>query len=388
MVAAWAFQSLVFRRTRSILAVAAIGLSTSLVTSTLGFETGFEGSLERSIESMGYQILVTGQGCPHEAATLILRGGTIPMYLREEVGRHIATWPEVEASTRFLMQSVPAPDGRSQQVYVGIDEEFLRLKPSVALQRGEWLSSPSAFEVLLGFNVAEYRRLGPQDEIELQGRKLAVRGVLDRLGSQDDGTVFLPLAVAQELFEKRDRLTGIGIRLEDMSRAAEVIDRLYSLPAIQVVRMAQVQETVLRILSGVRALLTAFGAVCLAVALMGVFNVALITVSERRVEMGVLRALGCPAGKLFRLVWSESLVLSLLGVLLGALLSLLVRGSVEQVVRSTLSFVPSGPVVVLTPGILLGGSAAVVLLCLAAGIYPAWKSSRVSPMVSIRGAAG
>lgn len=381
----WALQSLMFHRTRSALTVTAVGLSTALLTSTLGFHSGYERSLKRNIDAMGYQVLVTGKGCPHEAATLILRGGSIPMYIREEIYRTVVEQPEVEDSTRFFMQSVPGPHGGSHQLHVGIDENFLRLKPVVEFQRGEWFTSPAADEVILGFNVAEYRRLGIGDTIEVRGHALAVRGILDKMGTQDDGTIFLPLSVSQGIFEKRDRLTGIGLRLRDMSQVTDLIDRLHEIPSVQVVRMSQVQGAILNVLDGVRALLTAFGLVCLLVALIGVFNVLLITVNERSAEMGVLRALGCPGGTLFGLVWSECLFLGLPAAITGAVLTIALRGGLEWVLQWLLPIVPGGALIDTTPSIMAGSMASIVVLCLLAGVYPAWKSSRVSPLTSMRG---
>ena len=85
MIASWALQSLTFHKSRTLLTIVAVGLATALVASVHGFQAGYEQSLDHNIDSMGYQILVTGKGCPHEAAPLLLRGGSIPMYIREEV---------------------------------------------------------------------------------------------------------------------------------------------------------------------------------------------------------------------------------------------------------------------------------------------------------------
>lgn len=382
----WAVHAAAFHRLRSALSIAAIGLASALLTSTLAFHRGYAASLKRDIESMGYQILVTGKGCPHEAATLIMRGGTIPMYVLQETADRLARQPEVKDTTRFLMQSTGMPDGRSIQVNVGIDEQFLRLKPGVTFQRGDWFSSPSAREVILGYNVAEYRRLSLGDKVRVQGAELAVRGILDKQGTQDDGTVFLPLSVAQTLFEKRGRLTGVGIRLKDMSQAGAFIERLYETPAIQVVRMSQVQEAMLRILDGVHSLLLAFAGLCLVVALAGVFNVSLIAAHERRPEMGVLRAMGCSKARLFVLAWCETLIIGLSGALAGSLLAVVLSGAVALALRSWLPFVPSGELITVTPGIVLVNGATVVALCLLAGSFPAFKSASAPPIDSIRGA--
>lgn len=381
----FALCALRFHATRSALTAVALALATAMVASTLGFQRGYEESLRRNIDAMGYQVLVTGKGCPHEAATLILRGGSIPMYIQEDMARHIVSQPEVEDATRFFMQSVPRDDGKSYQLHVGIDEKFLELKPGVEFQRGGWFSSPDANEAILGYNVAEYLRLELGDDVRVQGRTLRVQGVLDRLGTQDDGTIFLPLEVAQTVFERRDRLTGIGLRLHDIGSAAGLIDRLYEVPSVQVVRMAQVQGTILGILTGVESLLIAFGGLCLLVALMSVVNVGLIAAHERRAEMGVLRAIGCPTGKLFALVWCESLLLALGGAAAGIALAVVARGAIEQFARDTLTFVPAGRVIALHGSILLTSAAVVVGLAMLAGAYPALRSSRVSPAESIRG---
>lgn len=382
-----AFANLRFHATRSTLTVLAVALATALTLSTLAFQRGYERSLQRNIETMGYQVLVTGKGCPHEAATLILRGGSIPMYIQSEMAERIASLPEVAASTRFFMQALPAPETGATQLHVGIDAEFLRLKPSVVFQEGGWFSSETAEEVVLGYNVAEYRDVVIGDELTVLGRPFVVRGVLDQLGTQDDGTIFLPLLTAQTIFDRRDQLTGMGLQLKDPEQAATLVDRLHDLPSVQVVRLSQVQSAILQVLAGVRTLLTAFGFLCLVVALLGVLNVALLSAAERREEMGVLRAMGCPAGTLFRLAWMESLLLSLAGAGVGVLLSVLARGAVEGFLRASLSFVPAGPVLVFEPDLILGGVLLVVVLCLLAGAWPAWRSSRVSPLRTIRGAA-
>lgn len=383
----FALQSIAYRKSRSLLTMAGVGVATAMMVSALSISHGYEQSLAHDIESLGYQILITGKGCPHEAATLIMRGGSIPMYIDDSVYRHIMADPDVADGTRFFMQSLPGDEPGTFQLYTGIDDRFLKLRPGVEFLRGGWFDSELSDQVILGYNVAEYKRLGMGDKVKVLGRELSVRGILDRLGTQYDGTTFLPLATAQQLFDKRDRLTGIGVRLTDMSRANAFIDRVYELPATQVITMTQVQRTILNILNSVRTLLFTITAMGMAVAGLSVLNVSLMSLQEQRGEMGVSRALGCARRDLFKLVWIESLILSAGGAVLGCLLTFLLRGLVERFIQNAASFVPAGRIVTITPGIALGSCAAVIALGLLGGAYPAWRASVISPLTSIRGAA-
>jgi putative ABC transport system permease protein len=384
----WALASLRHRKARAVFAAGGVALATALATSVLGFQRGYERSLEHSIAGMGYQVLLTGKGCPHEAATLILRGGTIPMYIDEALFATVLADEAVADAARFFMQSGPPPgrdrSGDEVQLYVGVDDAFLRLKPGVEVQRGSWLASPSADEVVLGYNVADYRRLGVGDTVRVRGRDLAVAGVLEKLGTQDDGTVFLPLARAQSIFDRRDQLTGIGVRLHDLEDAPAFLGRAWEWPGVQVVRLSQVQSRLLSAMGDVRALLLALGAVVVGVALLGVVNASLLGALERRREMGVLRSLGCSAADLFQLVWSETLLLAALGAAAGAALAFVLAGAVEWSLRRSLAFAPPGDLVAVSASQALATAAVVVLLCLAGTVLPAWRAAGSPPLVSMR----
>ena len=79
----------------------------------------------------------------------------------------------------------------------------------------------------------------------------------------------------------------------------------------------------------------------------GVMNALLLAVQERLPELGVLRALGCGAGDLFKLVWVESLLLGLGGAVSGVVVSYAVRGAVERWVRGAVPFAPEGTLLVI-----------------------------------------
>ena len=77
-----AYKNLLRKRTRSVLTVLGIALAAWVLVSLFGFNKGYETSLNRDIDNLGFQMLVIAKGCPYEAATLMLKGGTGLKYLK------------------------------------------------------------------------------------------------------------------------------------------------------------------------------------------------------------------------------------------------------------------------------------------------------------------
>ncbi|PYQ11132.1 MAG: hypothetical protein DMH00_09150 [Acidobacteria bacterium] len=91
------------RPLRTALAILGVALSTTLLLGTVSLHTGYVRALDSTIERMGYQVLVTAKGCPYEAASLVMRGGNVPMYIDETTFDTILEDPDVlEASHQAL----------------------------------------------------------------------------------------------------------------------------------------------------------------------------------------------------------------------------------------------------------------------------------------------
>ena len=94
-------------RTRSALTISGVALSVCVLVSLLGLGTGYRTSLINSIDRLGYHVLVTSKGCPYEAATLLMQGGVIPMYMDEAIHREILRDADVATTTRLFLGSLP-----------------------------------------------------------------------------------------------------------------------------------------------------------------------------------------------------------------------------------------------------------------------------------------
>jgi len=140
-----AYKNLLRKKTRSILTVLGIALSAWVLVSLFGFNNGYEQSLNRDIDNLGYQLLVTAKGCPYEAATLMLKGGTGLRYLKEQLADDINKNAEVEKITPMLMQVVLDPNkGESGGLtaFLGIDPAtYPSMKSFLKFQNGDGIRS-------------------------------------------------------------------------------------------------------------------------------------------------------------------------------------------------------------------------------------------------------
>ena len=372
---------------RTGLTVTGIGVSVAVFLTISAFYSGYRASLDRTVEQMGYEVLVTAKGCPYEAATLVMKGGNIPMYVDERVFDQLRADPDVGAISRMFMQGTPAATGSKFQVYLGVDDDYLKLKPWMKLQRGRWFQGDEAAEAVLGYNVAEYLRtdLGAELAAGQKGQRVHVVGVFDKSGTQDDGLVFLPLAFAQEAFDRKGKLTGIAVKLSHIERMDSFIERAFEIPSVQVITLAQVRGTILDLVGSARIFISAAALVAILVASLGVFNSTMMSVLERSFEIGVMKVLGASPGNVFAIVWIEATLICFSGGLLGAALTLVLGRFTEEAVRAVIPYAPPGHIVALTPPLLASGLAGAVLIGLLAGFYPALKASYLRPIRSMKG---
>ncbi len=391
-VLAVAWKSLLRKKTRSLLTILGIAMAAWVLVSLFGFNRGYEASLNRDIDNLGFQMLVVAKGCPYEAATLMLKGGTGLKYMDPSIAASVAAEPEVDGVTPMLMQVVFDPNkGESGGIaaFLGVDPvSYPKLKSALPFKAGGWFTEPEAAEAVFGYEVAELeqREVGdlyliPEKEVEVK-----VVGILERTGTQDDGTIFLPLRAVQKIFGLNE-LTSIGIKVKKDADMKAFEDKLYKLPDVQVVSLSQVKTTIMTLVSTARVMVFSIALIAILIAMMGVINTVLMSVMERRQEIGILKSMGAMAGDVFKLVWLETIILCISGGLIGTGLALITARLTDLLVRGLLPYSPSGGLVAIDMGLILMTLGVVTAIGLASGIYPSWKAARMRPLDTIRSEA-
>jgi len=212
-----------------------------------------------------------------------------------------------------------------------------------------------------------------------------VVGVLERTGTQDDGTAFLPIGEAREYFGRPSQLTILGIKLKQFNgfKMREFETRWLKLPEVQVVGLQQVKNTLVSLVATAQTMIAAVAVIAIIVALIGVINTILMSVYERTAEIGIMKALGARRGSIFELIWLETVMICLVGAIAGSVVAIVGSGLVEKAIKAMADFGVSGSVVRITPPLIAYALIGAMILGILGGLYPAWRAASMRPVEAI-----
>lgn len=385
-----AYKNLKRRKFRSFLTIGGVAVAVAVLVSLLGFNAGYQEALTSDVDKMGYQVVVTAKGCPYEAATMILNGEAGLRFIDEDIYKQITSDPDIDKITPLLAQLAYDPekmDGKGGFTnYLGIEESYIQLKPNVEFITGEWFSGNNVNEAILGYDAAESEQKSVGDKISIPGKDITftIVGVFNRTATQEDGVIFLPLKTTQRIFDVEGKLTGIGIKLKQIEKISEFEERLYPIASIQVISMSQVKGTILNLVNSAKVLIMSVAFIAIFVAILGVINTILMSVSERTQEIGIMKAIGASKLDIFKLIWIETLIVCTLGGIFGSIIAIIGGNLVELLVRKVMPYAPSGKLLLITPDLLAYSFLGVIIVGIISGLLPALKAASMRPIEVIR----
>ncbi|MBF0468270.1 MAG: ABC transporter permease, partial [Desulfamplus sp.] len=298
--------------------------------------------------------------------------------------------PEVDKITPMLMQAVFDPNkGESggMSAYLGVDPAtFPAMKTFLEFKQGKWFADPEALEVVMGYEAAELeqREVGDKLLIVEKDVELTVVGILKRTGTQDDGTIFLPINAVQKIFGKQGEITSIGIKVKKEADIASFEERLYNIPDVQVVSLAQVKQTIMNLVTTAKVMVFSIAVIAVLIAMVGVINTILMSVFERFQEIGILKSMGAMPADIFKLIWIETLILCFFGGVAGSTMAYGLSKMTEILVRKLLPYAPTGSLILLDTRLVFVTLISVLVIGLISGLYPAWRAASIRPLESIR----
>ncbi|MGW7362782.1 ABC transporter permease [Streptomyces sp. NPDC054841] len=372
------------RRARVVLSALGIAIGIATMVAVVGLSTSSRADLMNQLDRLGTNLLTAEAGKDALGQDVKLPKNAVAMVQRIGPVQHATATANVDARIR---RSDVVPEEQSAGVTTQAVRPDLLGALNARTAKGVWLDGASERlpVAVLGSVAAE--RLGitePGEKIMMNDEYVVVVGILQpiELVPNLDRVAMVGFPAAQKYFAFDGHPTTIFERSTDASveDVRAVLARTVNPGgegSVKVSRPSDALAAKAAADKGLTTLMLGLGAVALLVGGVGVANTMVISVLERRQEIGLRRAIGATKNAVRLQFLTESLLLSALGGASGAALG----------AAATYAFaLAQGWTAVVPLWSLTGGFAATLVIGVIAGLYPAIRASRLHPTVALNAA--
>jgi putative ABC transport system permease protein len=368
------------RKLRAALSALGIAIGVAAIVAVLGLSASSQAGLLDEIGRLGTNLLTVENGQS-------LTGGTaeLPTTAPGMIGRiagvqQVQSTAAVSGANAFRTPYIPAVETNG----LSVQAASLGLLPALAttVAQGHYLNAATAQEPVAVLGAAAAQLLGidriyPAERIWVGGQWFYLAGILRPavLASAIDSSVLVGYPAAEKYLgfdghpstvyvrAQNDRVTAVDALLAATANPENPSQVNVSQPSSALVAQADAK-------SALNGLFLGLGAVALLVGAVGVANIMIISVLERRSEIGLRRALGATRGQIRGQFLSEAILLGLLGGAVGVALGAM-STAVYAHAKHWTTVIPAEAWV--------GGIAASLIIGAVAGLVPALRAARLSP---------
>jgi putative ABC transport system permease protein len=368
------------RKLRTGLSALGIAIGVAAIVAVLGISSSAESGLLAEINSLGTNLLTVTNGQTLFGQTAELSPDAPAMIGRIGPVSDVQYTGSVTANV-FKSPLIPSIDTNA----LSVDAVSLGLPGAVgtSVARGRFLNAATATEPVCVLGAAAAQRLGidrvyPGERVWLDNMWFYVAGVLNPapLTPEIDSEVLVGFSAAEKYLNFNGNPSEIYVKVEPTDQTASV-DAVLAATAnpeapsdVDVSQPSAALTAQLDAQGALNGLFLGLGAVALLVGAVGVANIMVISVLERRSEIGLRRALGATRGNIRTQFLSEAVLLSLLGGAAGIVLGTVCTAVYASTKHYGLAIPP------LAWG---GGLCASIVIGAIAGLWPAIRAARLSP---------
>jgi putative ABC transport system permease protein len=381
-LAALASVGLRTRKLRATLSALGIAIGVAAIVAVLGLAASSKAALLAEIQALGTNLLTVTNGQTLTGGVAELPEAAPGMIARLPGVTGVQDTGTVGGVSAYKSPLIPTVETNA----LSVDAATLGL-PAVAgtsLAQGQFLNPATAREPVAVLGAATAQRLGidrirPGMRIWAGGMWFYVTGILneDTYAPEIDSAVLVGFRAAEKYLHFDGHASQIYVRTVDTQAATTNVDGLLGAQAnpenpsqVDVSRPSDALTAQADAQGTLDTLFLGLGAVALLVGAIGVANIMVISVLERRSEIGLRRALGATRGQIRAQFLAEAILLSLAGgaagVIVGAAATAAYAGG-------------HGETVVIPAQAWAGGLAAAVIIGALAGLLPAIRAARLPP---------
>src|SRR5271156_18581 len=378
------------RKLRSALSALGIAIGTAAIVAVLGLAASSSAALLTEIARLGTNLLEVTNGQTFTGATAELPVSAPGMISRLPGVSNVQDTGTVTGINAYKSPLIPTIESNA----VSVDTATLGLPAAAgtSIARGTYLTAATARQpvAVLGATTAQLLGidrvrpgmriwLGPGGPGGTAGQWFYVTGILnpDTYAPGIDSSVLVGFPAAEKYLGFDGRPSEIYVRTTDTEATVIRVDNLLGPQAkpenpsqVNVSRPSDALTVRAETQGALDTLFLGLGAVALLVGAIGVANIMIISVLERRSEIGLRRALGATRGQIRAQFLTEAILLSLAGAAVGVIIG----------AAATATYARShGEPTIIPPEAWAGGLAAAPVIGALAGVLPAVRAARLSP---------
>ncbi|WP_455277781.1 ABC transporter permease [[Eubacterium] cellulosolvens] len=411
------FGALNERKVRSGLTVLMVIIGVALMTSLNGLGAGMNSFIDEQLGTLGANILII---TPSEAGAAFGPPTNAPeTKLTSQTVQTIERVHGVEYVVPYYTGTVTMrSSGEEKTVTIrGIDMSKTEyIAPKSELESGSLVSITDSIGMVLGYYIAypsnldkplakrgqtvnvEYTIVeseGGREKLTVEKKSFQVKGIFKETGNMNfDNFAYISPSAANALLNKEGAYDGIFVitrGADDNDAVEERIRKIYG-KNLGIISPKALAETIKDVMAQFTGFIGAVALVSMFVGAVGIITTLYTSVMERTREIGLLKAIGYGNRTILIMFLTESIAIGLIGAILGLLTGVAGAYALVQIIMQTdpeaQASAQSGSPVSMSPVFRPTDVFQVFLLAfilsIIAGLYPAWRASRLSPITALR----
>ena len=344
------------RPARTAVSILGTGVGVLLIVFTVGLAHGVLHERGRRESNIGAEIMIRASG------TVSLGGGS-QFTLPASHAAELATIPGVRAATPIGQTFDKSDSGFGQRLIDGIEYDQYASIARITMREGRKLESGD--EAIIDPEWQRSRKANVGDTVKLFERPFKIVGVYEPPGG---GRIKIPLKTMQDQEGTDNKASAILVACTDPAQQDEVAARIQErFPEDQLIFTRDLPEIYASGVPALNVFIKVVVGVAAAISVLVILLAMYTTVTERTRQIGILKSLGMSKTAIAWVIEQEAIIVSVLGVVVGVLLTMLAKVAVMRTTSLTIEIEPRWVLIALAVG-LLGGSIG--------ALYPALRAAR------------